>query len=290
MTFVIEVYNFAILQICAEGVSKELAFASISLGQYVPLDSPVHSLDPRAKLLLTTVIVTVIFPVNSLTEIACCALALWGAMKLSALSFAVFVRFCRPVLFLAVFSFIFNFIVGLREFYDGGGIPALASALRVGVTAASRLLLLVSFAALLPLTTAPVELTDGLESLLSPFRRVGLPAHEFAMMMGVALRFVPLLMEETDRIVMAQLSRGAKLDQGSTLRRVIAFFPVVIPLFVIIFRRAEELALAMEARGYRGGEGRTRRRPLMWKKRDTGATIFVALLGAVFTFLRIFLL
>ena len=257
----------------------------MSLGQYVPLDSPVHSLDPRAKLLLTTVIVTAVFPVNSFTEIACCALALWGVIKLSALSFAVFVKSCRPMLFLAIFSFAFNFIAGLSGFYDGGVVPAL----REGFIAGSRLLLLVSFAVLLPLTTAPMELTDGVESLLSPFGRWGLPAHEFAMMMGVALRFVPLLMDETDRIVKAQLSRGAKLDQGSALRRVIAFLPVVIPLFVIIFRRAEELALAMEARGYRGGKGRTRRRPLKWKKRDTGAVVFVALAAAGFTSARLFL-
>jgi energy-coupling factor transport system permease protein len=118
-------------------------------------------------------------------------------------------------------------------------------------------------------------------------KRLGFPAHEFAMMMSVALRFVSLLMDETDRIVKAQLSRGARLDQGSAVRRMVAFFPVIIPLFVIIFKRAEELALAMEARGYRGGEGRTRRRPLRWQKNDTGVTIVVVLSGIVFTCFRV---
>ena len=123
----------------------------------------------------------------------------------------------------------------------------------------------------LPLTTAPLELADGLERLLHPLARFGFPAHECAMMVGVALRFIPLLMEETDRIIRAQLSRGARLDQGGLVRRVMAFFSVLIPLFVIVFRRADEMALAMEARGYRGGEGRTRRCPLAWKTSDTCA-------------------
>ena len=163
--------------------------------------------------------------------------------------------------------------------------PALMFGLGTGAAPAARLLLLVSFAMLLPLTTPPLSLADGMESVLSPLRRFGFPVHECAMIMGVALRFLPLLMEETDRIVKAQLSRGARLDQGNPVRRMTAFLPVIIPLFVVIFKRADELALAMEATGYRGGEGRTRRRPLILKKSDTGATIFVTLVVVGFTFL-----
>jgi energy-coupling factor transport system permease protein len=249
------------------------------MGQYVPVRSFVHSLDPRAKLFSLAGIVAALFPANEPVPLLCWTLALWGLVRLSHLSLSMVLKSCRPVLFLAFFTFAFN----AGALLWGSAAEGPLRALGAGAAAASRLLLLVFFAVLLPLTTAPLELADGFESLLSPFRRFGFPAHECAMMMGVALRFIPLLMDETDRIVKAQLSRGAELDQGSAVRRVLAFFPVLIPLFVIIFRRADELALAMEARGYRGGEGRTRRRPLVWKKSDTGATIFVVFMIVVFS-------
>ena len=259
-----------------------MAFASVSMGQYVPIQSPVHSLDPRAKLFLLVAIMIAVFPSRDLGSLSLSALALWGLVRLSRLPFAMLLKSCRPVLFLALFTFLFNLVAGWRGSSD------LTAAFWGGSIAASRLLLLVLFAVLLPLTTAPLELADGLESLLSPFKRWGFPAHECAMMMGVALRFIPLLMDETDRIVKAQLSRGAQLDQGNLVKRMVAFFPVLIPLFIIIFKRAEELALAMEARGYRGGEGRTRRRPLIWKKSDTKATIFVMIVIVFFIFFRAF--
>jgi energy-coupling factor transport system permease protein len=255
------------------------------MGQYVPVKSFVHSLDPRAKLLLLVVVLAAAFPTDDLPSLFRWALAFWGAARLAGLSLKMVLRSCRPVFFLAFFSFVFNVAAGLWGL-DPWGASDVLGALQTGFVAAARLLILVVFTVLLPLTTAPMELADGMESLLSPFQRFGFPAHEFAMMMNVALRFIPLLMEETDRIVKAQLSRGARLDQGNAVRRMMAFFPVIIPLFVIIFKRAEELALAMEARGYRGGEGRTRRRPLAWKKSDTGATIFVVLLSAAFAFLH----
>jgi len=134
---------------------------------------------------------------------------------------------------------------------------------------------------LLPLTTAPLELADGLDAMLSPLGRVGFPAHECAMMIGMALRFIPLLMQETDKIIRAQVSRGARLDQGNIFQRVRAFVPVLIPLFIIIFRRADEIAEAMEARGYEGGEGRTRRKPLVWKKQDTLTLIGCAVISGL---------
>jgi energy-coupling factor transport system permease protein len=265
------------------------------MGQYVPADSLLHRLDPRAKLFLLLAIMVALFSADDLASLSLWAIAFFGALKISGLSAGVVLRSCRPVFFLAFFSFAFNFVALWKIFVSpvSGAfflsfLPPFLSALHAGAAAASRLLLLFLFAALLPMTTAPLALTDGVESLLSPFKRLGFPAHEFAMMMGVALRFIPLLAEETDRIVKAQLSRGARLDQGGAARRVIAFSPVIIPLFVMVFQRADELALAMEARGYRGGEGRTRWRPLVWKKCDTGATIFVMALIAAFTFLRVF--
>jgi energy-coupling factor transport system permease protein len=254
------------------------------MGQYVPADSPVHALDPRAKLLLLTVIMFAVFPSGDLASLSLCAAALYGAVRLSGLSLSMLARSCRPVLFLAVFTFVFNAVAILWG--EPWSAAKLLDGFSAGAVAAVRLLLLVSFAMLLPLTTPPLSLADGMEAVLSPFKRFGFPAHECAMMMAVALRFLPLLMEETDRIVKAQLSRGARLDQGNIFQRMRAFLPVIIPLFVVIFKRADELALAMEARGYRGGEGRTRRRPLCWKKSDTNATIFVTLMVAGFTILR----
>jgi energy-coupling factor transport system permease protein len=256
------------------------------MGQYVPLKSPVHQLDPRAKLFLLVAVLFAVFPSNDFPSLALCTLALFGTVKLARLPGGMLVRSCRPVLFLALFTFVFNLLAG----WGGGGFSALLHALGTAFLAVNRLLLLVFWAVLLPLTTAPLELADGMEALLSPFRRFGFPAHECAMMMSVALRFIPLLTEEADRIVKAQVSRGARLDQGNLVQRAIAFFPVLIPLFVIIFRRAEELALAMEARGYRGGVGRTRRSPLVWKKSDTGATIFVMLAICAFALFRMFVL
>ena len=261
-----------------------MTFASVSMGQYVPANSPVHALDPRAKMLILAEIMFTVFPSGSLASLSICALALYGAVRLSGLSIGMLARSCRPVFFLAFFTFTFNAVAILwGESWDK---EAFLLGLGAGAVAAARLLLLVSFAMLLPLTTPPLSLADGMESVLSPFKRFGFPVHECAMMMGVALRFLPLLMEETDRIVKAQLSRGARLDQGNPIRRMKAFLPVIIPLFIVIFKRADELALAMEARGYRGSEGRTRRRPLSWKKSDTGATIFATLVVAGFIFLR----
>ena len=259
------------------------------MGQYVPADSVVHRLDPRAKVLLVLAFMVALFPANDLVSLSLCAFAFSGTVKLAGLPVKMVLRSCRPVLFLAFFSFFFNVTAKVWGLPVSGDdfLSAFLSGVHVGFLMASKFLLLVLFAALLPLTTTPLELADGMESLLSPFKRVKFPAHEFAMMMSVALRFIPLLMDETDRIVKAQLSRGALLDQGNVVRRMIAFFPVIIPLFVLIFKRADELALAMEARGYRGGEGRTRRRPLVWKKRDTIAVIFVLLLLIAFTFFRV---
>ena len=242
-----------------------MSLSSLSLGQYVPIDSPVHRLDPRGKLLMLLFLVSAVFVSADPLSLGVCVLALCGALACARLSWRAMLRSSRPILFLVAFTFVFNVVSELWM-----GRPTGLALFRGGFTAL-RLTVLMLFALLLPLTTAPLELADGLERLLHPLVRFGFPAHEGAMMVGVALRFIPLLMEETDRIIRAQLSRGARLDQGGLVRRVMAFFPVLIPLFVIVFRRADEMALAMEARGYRGGEGRTRRRPLVWKTSDTYA-------------------
>lgn len=251
------------------------------MGQYVPVASAIHALDPRAKLLALLVLMGVVFVSTSPWALACCLLLLGACIRGAGLSWRLVLSSSRPILYLALFTFVFNVVA---HFFWGEAL--LSDALAEGTFFSLRLTILMLFALLLPLTTAPLELSDGLEALLLPFARWGVPAHECAMMIGIALRFIPLLMEEMDRIVKAQLSRGARLDQGGLLRRVMAFFPILIPLFVIIFRRADELALAMEARGYRGGKGRTRRRPLQWKKNDTRATILVMSVAVLFLSLR----
>ena len=256
-----------------------MSLSSLSLGQYVPIDSPVHRLDPRGKLLMLLFLVSAVFVSVDPLSLGVCVLALCGAVACARLSWRAVLRSSRPILFLVAFTFLFNVVSELWM-----GRPAWGALARGGLTAL-RLTVLMLFALLLPLTTAPLELADGLERLLQPLARFGFPSHECAMMVGIALRFIPLLMEETDRIIRAQLSRGARLDQGGLIWRVLAFFPVLIPLFVIVFRRADEMALAMEARGYRGGEGRTRRCPLVWKRSDTAAAALTV--GSVVLFLLV---
>ena len=237
-------------------------FTSINLGQYVPTDSFIHRLDPRAKLFSLLFIVSAVFPAGNFFILSIWTALLIALILASKISWQIVLRDAKPVFFLIIFTFIFNlFAVSLTR----------------ALFMSSRLLVLMLFAVMLPLTTAPLELADGLDALLSPLGKIGFPAHESAMMIGMALRFIPLLMQETDKIIRAQLSRGARLDQGNIFQRVKAFFPVLIPLFIIIFRRADEIALAMEARGYEGGSNRTRRRPLVWKVKDSLAVIVSAL-------------
>ena len=247
-----------------------MSFSSMALGQYIPTGSLVHRLDPRGKLFMLLLLVSAAFAADTVPSWTCCAAVLLALVSLARLPWGAVLRSARPIFFLAAFTFVFNVLPFLWK-----GDFSLYALLQGGF-AALRLLLLMFFSVLLPLTTAPLELADGVEELLRPLARFGFPAHECAMMIGMALRFIPLLMTETDRVMKAQLSRGARLDQGGLIRRVLAFLPVLIPLFIIIFRRADEMALAMEARGYRGGEGRTRLRPLSWRKSDTGAVLLCA--------------
>ena len=238
--------------------------SNINFGQYVPSDSFIHRLDPRAKLFGLIFIITAIFTVKNFVVLSCWAVMLALIVRASKISFKLLIKSARPILYLAAFTFIFNLF--MSEFLQALFFTA-------------RLIVLMLYALLLPMTTAPLELTDGLDVLLTPLEKIKFPAHESAMMIGLALRFIPLLTQETDKIIKAQLSRGARLDQGNLFQRVKSFFPVLIPLFVIIFRRADEIALAMTARGYNGGKIRTRRKPLVWKFRDSLVIIFCALVS-----------
>ncbi|GAB1399737.1 energy-coupling factor transporter transmembrane component T [Aminivibrio sp.] len=255
----------------------------LTFGQYIPAESPVHTLDPRAKILSVLVLLTGIFLVRHPLAFIPWGLLLAGLTALSRLPFSMVLRSAKPVLILVIFtSLIHIFFTDGRPLLDLRIVVVTREGVTMAVYMGLRLLFLVLFASFLTLTTKPMELSDGLERLFSPLVPLGFPAHELAMMMTIALRFIPTLLDETDRILKAQLARGASFDRGGIWKRLKAFLPVLIPLFVIVFARAEDLATAMESRNYRGGEGRTRMNPLRWTGADTaalgGILLFVALL------------
>ncbi|MGB4614596.1 MAG: energy-coupling factor transporter transmembrane component T [Limnochordia bacterium] len=250
---------------------------NITIGQYIPGESIVHQLDPRTKILATFLFIALLFLVETFTGYALGALMLFVIVLLSRIPVKFVLRGIRPLMFIIVLTLCLHFFMTegrvilqiwfLKLTYEG---------LIRGLMMVSRLILLIIGSSLLTLTTSPILLTDGIESLLKPFRAVGVPAHELAMMMTIALRFIPTLVEETEKIMKAQMARGADFESGNIFHRAKSLIPILIALFVSAFRRADELAVAMEARGYRGGEGRTRFRVLKFTRRDAAALILVA--------------
>ncbi len=247
----------------------------ITIGQYYPASSPVHKMDPRTKILITFAYIFGLFFIKSFIGYAFVALCFFGAVNLSKVPLKFILRGLKSIIFILLFTVMLNMLFTrtgntLFSFWiftitDEG----LMTAAKMGI----RLILLIVGSSLLTLTTSPIELTDGIESLLSPFRKIGVPAHEIAMMMSISLRFIPILLEETDKIMKAQMARGADFESGNIIARAKAMIPIMVPLFISAFRRAEELAMAMEARCYRGGEGRTRMNRLAYKKIDAYAFI-----------------
>ena len=259
-------------------------FKNVTLGQYFPGESFVHRLDPRTKLLATIALIAVVFVSSGFAGFIVIA----AFVLLTAMSTGVHLKFLfkglKPIFFIILFTFILNLFFQqtgevLVEFWI---IKITTGGLRMAGFMAARLILLVVASQLLTLTTSPISLTDGLESLMRPFTKIGFPAHEIAMMMSIALRFIPTLMDEADKIMKAQKARGADFENGNILKRAKAMIPLLVPLFVGAFRRADELALAMDARCYRGGEGRTRMNQLKYSHRDAIAcAVIVALFAAV---------
>ena len=259
--------------------------SNITMGQYYPTDSIVHRLDPRVKILLTIAFIVGIFLVHSLWGYALALVFVYFMARLSHVPFKMLMRGLRPLRFILVLTFVLNL------FFSGEGtilwqwsfITITHEGLSRAVHYCLRLLFLVIGTSLLTLTTSPVSLSDGLELLLSPLKVIHFPAHELAMMMTIALRFIPTLLEEADKIMKAQMARGADFESGNLLARAKAMVPLLVPLFVSAFRRAGDLAMAMESRCYRGGEGRTRMKQLHMNARD-GACIAVmaALVAALF--------
>ncbi|MDI9501935.1 MAG: energy-coupling factor transporter transmembrane protein EcfT [Tissierellia bacterium] len=242
---------------------------NITIGQYYPGDSIVHELDPRIKILVVTLFIVSIFFVNTFIGYLPLLVFILTVIAVSGIPALAVLRGLKPLLFIIAITVFFNMIMTPGEVvYRLGFINITKEGLRQAGFMALRLIFLVTGTSLLTLTTSPIALTDGIESVLNPFRRIGVPAHELAMMMTIALRFIPTLMEETEKIMKAQMARGADFESGNILRRAKNLVPLLVPLFVNAFRRADELATAMEARCYRGGEGRTRLKPLIYRRTD----------------------
>ncbi len=242
----------------------------ITLGQYYPGDSPVHRMDPRAKLLLTVAYIAGVFLVSDLPGYLLALGFLFVTVRVSGIRFSYLLRGLRPLRFILLFTFLLNvlFSQGETALFRLGFFTLTREGLRNAVYFSLRLVFLVMGSSVLTLTTSPVQLTDALERLLHPLARFGFPAHELAMMMTIALRFIPTLLEEADKIQKAQMARGADFESGNLIARARAMVPLLVPLFVSSFRRANDLAMAMEARCYRGGEHRTRLRELRYTRLD----------------------
>ena len=246
-----------------------MALRDITLGQYFPGESPIHRLDPRAKLVAMICYIVALFLGKWFVSYALLLLILAAVVKVSTVKPRALVRGLKPVVFILVFTAVLNI------FYTPG--QALVSFWIFTITKEGLLhaffmvvhiVMLITCTFLLTYTTSPLALTDGLESLLGPLKKLRVPVHELSMMMSIALRFIPTLIEETDKIMSAQRARGADFDSGNLIQRAKALIPLLVPLFISAFRRADELATAMECRCYHGGEGRTRMKQLHWRPGD----------------------
>ena len=256
----------------------------ITLGQYYPVDSPVHRLDPRTKILLTLAMIVAVFMVHSLVGYGIILLFVAAVCRLSHIPFKLVMKGIKPLRFILLLTFLLNlfFTTGEDILWQWRFITITYTGLHQAVHFALRLVFLVIGTSLMTLTTSPIMLSDGLELLLSPLKKLHFPAHELAMMMSIALRFIPTLLEETDKIMKAQMARGAEFESGNILARARAMVPLLVPLFVSAFRRAGDLAMAMEARCYHGGEGRTRLRVLKIGRNDwIAAGVMVVLLALI---------
>lgn len=241
----------------------------ITLGQYYPADSVIHRLDPRVKLAGTLVFIISLFAFHSAASYAVATVALAAVIHISKVPFSFMVKGLKSIIMLLMITVIFNL------FLVPGDVVVQIWVLRItrqGVETAAamaiRLIYLIIGSSVMTLTTTPNDLTDGLEKALSPLGKVKVPVHDISMMMSIALRFIPILMEETDKIMKAQMARGADFESGSLIQKAKNMIPLLVPLFISAFRRANDLAMAMEARGYRGGAGRTKMKPLVYKKHD----------------------
>lgn len=257
-------------------------------GRYVPAHSLIHRMDPRSKLVIIFLFVCIVFIANNSLTYGLLVIYTLVMISLSKVPLRFIISGLKPVLLLVLFTLLLHlFLTKEGELlFQAGWFSIYEEGLRQGIFISLRFFLLILMTSILTLTTTPIEITDGLESLLHPLNKVKFPVHELALMMSISLRFIPTLMQETDKIMKAQTARGVDFSSGPIKDRVKAIIPLLIPLFVNSFKRAEELATAMEARGYRGGEGRTKYRQLSWGLTDTSMLVLLGLLTALLVLFR----
>ena len=262
----------------------------ITLGQYFPGKSPIHLLDPRTKLLFLIIYFIALFTADGWVSYGIVLVFLSTVIYMTTIPLKTIVKGLKPLIFILVFTGILNLFMtpGENVLVSFWGLKITTEGLVQAIFMVSRILMLIVGTFLLTYTTSPIALTDGLESLLGPLKKLHLPVHELSMMMCIALRFIPTLIEETDKIMSAQKARGADFETGSLMQRVKALVPILVPLFIGAFRRADELATAMECRCYQGGEGRTKMKTLHYQRRDFVAFGSGAVLVAGIIVLRSF--
>lgn len=253
----------------------------ITIGQYYPTKSIIHRLDPRVKIMGTLIFIIVLFVVNSFLGFLVAALGLIAIVAMSKVPLKFMLKGLKPIFFIIIFTFVLNLFM-----FDGEVIVKFwiftitREGLYRAVFMAVRLILLILGSSALTLTTTPISLSDGIESLLKPYSKLGFPSHELAMMMTIALRFIPTLLDETDKIMKAQQARGADFETGSIFQRAKQMIPILVPLFISAFRIAQDMAMAMEARCYNGGNNRTRMNAIKFKKTDAVAIVILTVFTA----------
>ena len=262
----------------------------ITLGQYYRGESSIHRIDPRLKIVMTVVYMVSLFVIDNFVGFAVAFVFMSLVIALSKVPVRFILRGLKPIFLIIIFTFILNLFM-----YDGtiifkiGFLKVTKEGLYVAVFMAIRLIFLIIGSSMLTLTTRPISLTDGIERLLSPLNRIGVPSHELAMMMTIALRFIPTLLEETDKIMKAQQARGADFETGNILNRAKNLIPVLVPLFISAFRIAQDIAMAMEARCYRGGEGRTRMNQMKMGRIDIITGVLFILYMTIIIMMRVIL-
>lgn len=250
----------------------------ITLGQYYQTDSVLHRMDPRVKLVGTVVYIVSLFLYRRIAPYVLAFLFLAAMIKLSKVPLKFIVRGLKAIVFLLFLTAAFNlFLTPGDPVFEYGILSISKEGIQSAVFIAIRLIFLIMGSSIMTLTTTPNELTDALENLLKPLNKIKVPVHEISMMMSIALRFIPILLEETDKIMKAQMARGADFESGNLIKKVKAMIPLLVPLFISAFRRANDLAMAMEARCYHGGENRTKMKPLQYKKGDVAGYICLIL-------------
>lgn len=257
-------------------------------GRFLPGNSPVHRLDPRSKLIFVFAFIIIVFLANNTATYAMLLAFTLLIVFVSRIRLYFLINGLKPVLFLMAFTFLLHIFM-TREgalVFDWKYIKIYEEGIRQGIFISVRFLVLVFMTSILTLTTSPISITDGIEVLLNPLKALKVPVHELALMMSISLRFIPTLMDETDKIMKAQMARGSDLSSGPLTDRIKAVVPLLVPLFVSAFKRAEDLATAMEVRGYRGGEGRTRYRRLKWDMSDTFALMLLVAIAVLLFFYR----